>query len=528
VGTRAQYRTQALASRAFKGAGDLTQAGHQQSQSIWHKAITQGQKVFHGAVDYADQHKNQVAIAAATITPFGAALSPDAKKFTEAIPGWIDKHVDLLTKGRAQIVQNAIKPLEHIPVVGKAAQAFAWFDNKMGEFGGGVMKGAGSMVGGVLNIVTHPVETATGLYSMAEHVPFMAGLVPNPLKLAHAGADIIFNGADPKARMETVMDPGKSLQDDAKFGKALVKGFVEPYKKSWAEGKYFEVAGRATFDIGSLFIGAGEANAAIKTGEVASVAGKTAEVASVASKTAEVANVASKTGEVANVASKSGKAAEVASTAGKTTEVANIAGKTEKVAEVTSTAGKATEVAGASSGKGAARTAESSSTVSKSEELLKVNTGGKRGEVPLTDIQKEEMLGYVKKIAPDLPEDRIRFVDQRELNTAYGPNWDLLNIGTDVMPASNAGLGTRAANSRMSWRGALAHELVGHREAALAGKAQAVGALEEAQASIRAARYGSDLSQAERYTLLRDGIMRLHNAGIKVREVKDLLHIHSK
>jgi hypothetical protein len=201
---------------------------------------------------------------------------------------------------------------------------------------------------------------------MAEHVLFMAGLVPNPLKLAHAGADIIFNGADPKARMETVIDPGKSLQDDAKFGKALVDGFVEPYKKSWSEGKYFEVAGRATFDIGSMFIGAGEANAAIKTGEVASVAAKTAEVANVASKTAEVANVASKTGEVANVASKSGKATEVASTTGKTTGVAETAGKTGKVSKVAADTSKVT--------KGEARAARTSSATKIGEEA---STAGK-------------------------------------------------------------------------------------------------------------------------------------------------------
>jgi hypothetical protein len=202
---------------------------------------------------------------------------------------------------------------------------------------------------------------------MAEHVLFMAGLVPNPLKLAHAGADIIFNGADPNARMETVIDPGKSLQDDAKFGKALVDGFVEPYKKSWAEGKYFEVAGRATFDIGSMFIGAGEANAAIKTGEVASVASKTAEVANVAGKTAEVANVASKTGEVANVASKSGKAAEVASTTGKTAEATNVASKTGKVSEATSATGKASEAANVT-GK-AEKAAEVASTTGKTTEV---------------------------------------------------------------------------------------------------------------------------------------------------------------
>jgi hypothetical protein len=171
--------------------------------------------------------------------------------------------------------------------------------------------------------------------------------------LAHAGVDVMFNGADPKKRLETVMDPGKSLQDDAKFGKALVKGFIEPYKKSWSEGKYFEVAGRATFDIGSMFIGAGEANAAIKTGEVASVAAKTAEVANVASKTGEVASVASKTAEVANVASKTGEVANVASKSGKAAEVASTVGKVDKVSEVTSITDKVSDT-----GKGAKTTTE--------------------------------------------------------------------------------------------------------------------------------------------------------------------------
>mgnify|MGYP003587624346 FL=1 len=50
--------------------------------------------------------------------------------------------------------------------------------------------------------------------------------------------------------------------------------------------------------------------------------------------------------------------------------------------------------------------------------------------------------------------------------------------------------------------------------------------LEEAQASIRAARFGKGLTQAERYTLLRDGVSRLAAQGIKIRDVKELLWIH--
>ena len=46
----------------------------------------------------------------------------------------------------------------------------------------------------------------------------------------------------------------------------------------------------------------------------------------------------------------------------------------------------------------------------------------------------------------------------------------------------------------------------------MAGRTQSILALEEAQASIRAARFGPDLTSTERFTLMRDGIMRLQKA----------------
>ena len=142
-------------------------------------------------------------------------------------------------------------------------------------------------------MVTHPAKTVSGIYSMAEHVPLMGGLIPNPLKLAHATTDIMFNGADPSKRLETVFDPQKSLNDDKKFGKALVTGFIEPYKKSWSEGKYLEVAGRAFFDAGSMLVGGGEANAVAKGGKIAAEAEKAAEIANLASKAGKATEVVS-------------------------------------------------------------------------------------------------------------------------------------------------------------------------------------------------------------------------------------------
>ncbi len=62
-------------------------------------------------------------------------------------------------------------------------------------------------------------------------------------------------------------------------------------------------------------------------------------------------------------------------------------------------------------------------------------------------------------------------------------------------------------------RGALAHEIIGHRQAALAGMTQGEIWAEEAQASMRAALLAPDLSAEERLVLWQDGLDRLATAG---------------
>lgn len=167
----------------------------------------------------------------------------------------------------------------------------------------------------------------------------------------------------------------------------------------------------------------------------------------------------------------------------------------------------------------------------KDKKVYQVNTGGLRGELPLTDSQKKQISEYIKLVESAAPSNLIlvRWVDTFELNIGYNPGWDVLQIGSDVMPAVNPrGNNTLTANDRLTWKSSIAHELVGHREAALAGKTQSEIPLEEAQASIRAARFAPSLSSTERYTLLRDGITRLYKAGIKVRQVKNILHTISR
>jgi hypothetical protein len=53
-------------------------------------------------------------------------------------------------------------------------------------------------------------------------------------------------------------------------------------------------------------------------------------------------------------------------------------------------------------------------------------------------------------------------------------------------------------------------------------------ALDEAQESIRVARFAPELHSIERYALLRDAIVRLHKADLRVRDVKGELFIDQR
>jgi DNA-binding XRE family transcriptional regulator len=151
----------------------------------------------------------------------------------------------------------------------------------------------------------------------------------------------------------------------------------------------------------------------------------------------------------------------------------------------------------------------------------KVNTGGLRNELSLTQEQKSNIIEYAKQLG--LSEEAIIFTENN--NTSYKLLFgevDLLQIGTDVAPASGSRL---SANSRVSIKAAVAHEIVGHRAAELANRTQVCHTLEEVQASIRAARFAVDLTVAERITLIRDALERLHKTGQKIKDVKGQLWI---
>ena len=150
-----------------------------------------------------------------------------------------------------------------------------------------------------------------------------------------------------------------------------------------------------------------------------------------------------------------------------------------------------------------------------------------RNSISLT---KEQII-QAKNYALSLGATSEMIIFSEEMNTSYGNIFgkEMLYIGTDVLPHPNPSK-RKTPNSKISMHGAIAHELIGHRQAELAGRAFQRNtlseiALDEAQASIRAARFAPNLTNTERYILLKDAIARLKKVNIKIKYVKNLLYI---
>lgn len=156
---------------------------------------------------------------------------------------------------------------------------------------------------------------------------------------------------------------------------------------------------------------------------------------------------------------------------------------------------------------------------------MKIDTGGRRNEKPLTESQ----LAKAKESARVQGYDGDIFYRDTSSTSfhafqGYGEPgaFHYLVIGTDAYPNLNA---RGDAVERISLNGCMAHEVVGHYNAWKHGTTQTSVPLEEAQASIRASKFGIGLTDKERAILLEDGMNRLKDAGIKYDDVKHELDI---
>ncbi|MCQ2080753.1 MAG: hypothetical protein MJZ11_03785 [Lachnospiraceae bacterium] len=153
-----------------------------------------------------------------------------------------------------------------------------------------------------------------------------------------------------------------------------------------------------------------------------------------------------------------------------------------------------------------------------------VYTDGKRNELKLTYEQRKECLAYVELLGFEHSIDFSEFSNTAFVCNSEGERYCRLIIGTDVYPNGSA----TNPNEIISYKGAIAHEIVGHYEAWLYGFECDNRYLDEAQASIRAARFAPFLSFEERVALIKDGLIRLKKGNIKLSDAKKLMHIEER
>ncbi|MEH0197588.1 calcium-binding protein, partial [Caulobacter sp. CCNWLY153] len=143
--------------------------------------------------------------------------------------------------------------------------------------------------------------------------------------------------------------------------------------------------------------------------------------------------------------------------------------------------------------------------------------GLSRGTEALSQAEIQSARKYAATLG--LPDEKLQFFTgvAAHQRSAYSDLFDTVFVGPDLNPGIGPGL---SANSRISPNGLLAHEIVGHRETSLAGRAFEAGSLhDEVQASWRAARLAPGLTPKDRTLLLRDAVERIHASGLRVRDV---------
>lgn len=159
-----------------------------------------------------------------------------------------------------------------------------------------------------------------------------------------------------------------------------------------------------------------------------------------------------------------------------------------------------------------------------SEKMLKVSTGGHRNEAPLNSEQINNCIDYARMLGFKSDIAYSDYSYTAFVGSVEGEKYCRMVIGTDVFPCNTP----TSPNEKLSYKAAIAHEVIGHYEAWKGGFEQSVPALDEAQASIRAARFAEGLTKTERTELLKDAVLRLRNADIPLKEARKHIKISER
>lgn len=269
-------------------------------------------------------------------------------KYVQQAQEWLEHRADLRKSMGEAAGRALVDKGEGIPIVEQGVKTYVWMGKQANQVDAAIEKFGIRALGGVASIVANPVDAALGLATMAEHTSLFGPT--NPLRIAHGLYNAATTDATVAGELKRALNPIEAAKDDRTFWVQTGRAFVKPCTDAWNHCNYTESVTCGALEVGSFFVGAGEAKAA-RAGSAVVQLGEGVK----ALKGAEVANAAVKLGgeakfaegaKAANGAIKLGVEGEVLQ-AGKTAEGAGLA---DTVTDTAGAADKAAAVAGAARG----------------------------------------------------------------------------------------------------------------------------------------------------------------------------------
>ena len=245
---------------------------------------------------------------------------------------WVHDKTEGALDAAGNAVDGAVHAAEH--GVDDARKAIVDFGEQHGGIVGKVVsQNVSDSIGLVEGAGLAVYDAAAGVATLARGIDHLTSPVEWALHPERnlARAETAGNALTAMARLGSPTEWALHTQENANTAKALWNGETAGYQDAAKSGDWSKFAGRAVVDVGSFFIGAGEANAAIKGAEGANAAVHVAEGLNAASHTAEGLNAAVRAAEGLNGATHGAQAltdaARGADGAAHVTEVAATTGK---------------------------------------------------------------------------------------------------------------------------------------------------------------------------------------------------------
>jgi hypothetical protein len=236
--------------------------------------------------------------------------------------GWASEKIDGAIDGAGSAIDGAVHGAEHAIDDGRKA-IVDFGEHHGGVVGKAVAQQVSDGIGVVEGVGLGAYDAGAGITKLAVG----AGRLTSPLHWA----------GHPEQNMARLSATGSALTTMAKLGspaewalhtqenlqasQALWNGVTAGYQDAAQSGDAAKFAGRATFDIGSLFIGVGEANAAVKTAEGANALAHVGEGVTVVSRAEALTVIGGGTAEVAPALTHAAESAPALTRAAESTAV---------------------------------------------------------------------------------------------------------------------------------------------------------------------------------------------------------------